>query len=79
MSSLRIDSNNYNLDPIKAMKKKGDLMGHPSYQRYPIEHLELLWEHTHPQKKTAVKVDSLPDKEATEAIDATTTEKEGAE
>ena len=77
MSSLRIDSNTYNLDPIKAMKKKGELTAHPSYQRYPIEHLELLWEHTHPSKKTAVKVDSLPDKEATEAADATTEEKEG--
>ena len=78
MSSLRIDSNSYNLDPIKAMKKKGELTAHPSYQRYPIEHLDILWEHTHPSKKTAVRVDSLPDKEAPEAKDATT-EKEGGE
>jgi hypothetical protein len=74
---LRIDKVNYNLAPIKAMKKKGDLMDHPSYQRYPVEHLELLWEHAHPQKKTAVKVDSLPDKEAPEAKDATINEEEG--
>lgn len=76
-NSLKIDKVNYNLIPIKAMKKKGDLMDHPSYQRYPSEHLEMLWTHCHPSKRTAAKVDSEPVEVTTEAKDATINNEEG--